>query len=160
MEKRTIGEKDKDSILLEQYLAEQKPGACLSFLAIEHESGVKMDLLGKGHLLRCLKRMKLEYTPTRGYGITLADPGLVMPILSTRICRIDQAVKRGDRSQKLLQEQFFNSLTADEQKHVLFAGAVFGAIRLAAEQGHQLYKKRGPQSVEAATVRIELPKFE
>jgi len=79
-----------------------------------------------------------------------------MPILSTRISRIDRAVKRGDRSQRILQEQFFNSLSAEEQKQILFAGAVFGAIRLAADQGRQLYKKRESLS---ATVHIELPKL-
>lgn len=154
--KKTIAELDKESIQIQEFLAIQKRGAELSYMAIEHGSGVKMDLRGKTHLRRALHRMKIEYSCTFGYGIRLADTGSVMPILSTRISRIDRAVKRGDRSQRILQEQFFNSLSAEEQKQILFAGAVFGAIRLAADQGRQLYKKRESLS---ATVHIELPKL-
>jgi hypothetical protein len=154
--KRTIAELDKESIMLQEYLSTQKTGAELSYIAIEHGSAVKMDQRGRAHLRRCMHRMKIEYSCSFGYGIKLADPGSVMPILSTRIHRIDRAVKRGDRSQKILQEQFFESLPADQQKQVLFAGAIFGAIRLASEQGRTLYKKRTSDSFQ---VHIDIPKL-
>jgi hypothetical protein len=89
-----------------------------------------------------------------GYGVRLADASGVMPILSSRIRRIDSSVKRADKSQKLLQEQFFESLSADDQKRILFAGAVFGAIRIAAEQGKQIYKRN---QVSSPTISIPLP---
>ena len=154
--KRTIAELDRESTLLQQFLSTQDIGAELSYIAIEHGSTVKMDQRGRAHLRRCLHRMKIEYSCSFGYGIKLADPRSVMPILSTRIHRIDRAVKRGDRSQKILQEQFFDSLPAEQQRKVLFAGAIFGAIRLASEQGRTLYKKR---SAESYQVHIDIPKL-
>lgn len=154
---KVIAELDKDSILLMDYLKKQKPGADLSYLGIEHGSKVKMDIRGKGLLRSALHRMRIEYTCKRGYGIVLADSALVMPILSTKITRIDRAVKRGDRSQKNLQQQFFASLLPEEQRQVLFAGAVFGAIRIAADQGRMLYQKN--RKKELPSVKIEIPKF-
>lgn len=158
---KVIGELDQESMLLEKFLAQQKPEGQLSYLQIEHGTGVKMDAAGKQRLRRSMKRMRIEYSCARNYGVTLAGPALVMPILSTRITRIDSAVRRADRSQRILQEQFFHSLSVEEQKSVLFAGAIFGAIRLAAEQGRMMYRtKGGSLGVPATTVHIELPKFE
>ena len=159
MKKKTVAELDKDSISLMEFFTKQNPGAELSYLAIENGSGVKMNVRGKGLMRRALHRMRLEYSCARGYGIVLADTDMVMPILSTKITRIDRAVKRGDRSQKNLQEQFFNSLGPDQQRQILFAGAVFGAIRVAAEQGRMLYSKNRDGSSSLGPVTIDLPKF-
>ena len=156
--KKTIAELDKDSIALMEFFKQQKPGADLSYLAIEHGSGVRMDIRGKQLMRGALHRMRLEYSCQRGYGVVLADSALAMPILSTKLTRIDSAVKRGHRSQKNLQEQFFESLSAGEQKKILFAGAVFGAIRVAAEQGKMLYRKNRRDD-DLPGISISLPKF-
>lgn len=157
---KTVAEKSKESVLLENFLGKQNPGAELSFLAIEAGSGVRMDADGKNCLRRALHRLRIEYTAIRGYGVTLANSSLVMPILTNRLTRIDSAVKRGDRTQKNLEEQFFKSLSDEQQKSVLFAGAIFGAIRLASRQGRYLYGKRREDAPVAMTLHIELPKFD
>jgi hypothetical protein len=156
MEKKTIGELNEQSLRLAEFLRGLEPGANLSYLQIENETGVKMDMQGKGYLRRCLKRLKLEYSCRSGYGVQLANAETVMPILSTRICQIDHAVKRGNRTQKLLQEQFYDLLTAEDQRAVLLAGAVFGLFRLAADQGRPLYNKRMAMPT---AISIEIPKF-
>lgn len=148
----------EESIVLGKFIAEQNAGASLSYSAIEHQTRIRMDARGKQLLRAALRRRNIEYTSRRNYGIVLADAEWVAPILSTKIMRIDRAVKRGDRTQRNLQEQFFESLGLDEQKQVLFAGAVFGAIRIATEQGRLLYKKNLDRAA-LSQVRIELPKL-
>ncbi len=146
----------KESVILSQFLSEQKPGSDLSWAAIEVATGVKMDTLGKGTLRRAAERLRLEYTSNHGYGIVLASAGTALPIVSERLVRIDRAVRRGDRTQQTIQEQFFASLNEDEQKRILFAGAVFGAIRVAAESGRMLYGRRDSKS---PVVTIEIPRL-
>lgn len=152
--RKSIAQKDAESIQLQEYLGGKKSGDKLSYLQIEHDTGIKMDVRGKAHLRRCLHRMKLEYTCHIGYGVELASTDTAVPILSTKLVRIDRAVRRGDRSQRNIQEQFFHSLNPEQQKQILFAGAVFGAIRLAADQGRRLYKANKTESVS-----IQLPKL-
>lgn len=153
---KTIAQVSEDTLKLQAFIEQQEHGATLSYLEIEQATGVRMDTHGKAHLRQATKRSKREYSPIRGAGIRLASAESCMPILGGRITRIDRAVRRADKSQKLLQEQFFASLSAEDQRKILFAGAVFGAIRLAADQGKQLYKKN-TQLLSGPTINIPLP---
>ena len=151
---KTIGQLSENGLKLQVFMEGLEPGREISFLEIAAETGLPMDTKGRSDLRRAMKRSRREYSAVRGYGIRLADAAGVMPILSSRIRRIDSSVKRADQSQKLLQEQFFESLTTEDQKRILFAGAVFGAIRIAAEQGKQIYKRN---LVSGPTISIPLP---
>ena len=121
------------------------PGYLLDFRVIEQETGVPMDSRGKQMLRRAIMRTKLEYLAKRNIGCQLADSDTVMEILGHRVMAIDSRVIRADTSERLLQEQFFHSLSVEEQKGILFLGSVFGAIRLAAEQAKQIW---GPERKE------------
>jgi hypothetical protein len=151
---KTIGEVNQDTLKLQNHIEPKAAGTVLGYDDIQRETGIRMDTTGKARLRQALKRSRREYSCIRGYGIRLAASADVMPILSTRITRIDSAVKRADRTQKILQEQFFSSLSEHEQRKILFAGAVFGAIRIAAEQGKQI---QGKGSTDKPTVHIPLP---
>ena len=158
MDRNVIAKVSEETLKIERFLDTKKPGDTISYDEIAHETGVEMTNDGKAKLRSALRRLKVEYSPVRGYGIRMADAGLVMPLLSNKIVRIDRAVKRADRTQKNLQVQFFEALTPDEQRQVLFAGAVFGAIRVAAENGRMLYGSNGKRSC-GVNVSIPLPKF-
>jgi hypothetical protein len=147
MTKRTIPEVCAETLRLQVYIEEQPDGAELSFEKIAYDTGISMDELNKGHLRSALRRSKREYSSIYGYGIRLADSASVMPILTTRLVKIDKTVRRGEKTQKALQERFFRSLSADDQKNVLFIGACFGAIRVAAENGKLLFQKPKPKQL-------------
>lgn len=151
---QTVGQLTEEGLRLQVFIEGLEVGREVSFLEVEKETGVRMDGKGRGSLRRALHRARREYSPMLGWGLRLADGAGVMPILSSRIRRIDGSVKRADKSQKLLQEQFFESLSLDDQKRILFAGAVFGAIRVAAEQGKTIYRKG---KVSGPTIHIPLP---
>jgi len=156
MARNVIAKVSEETLKIERYLEPLPPGEVISYEQIGLETGVKMDTGGKGKMRSALRRLRREYSPVKGYGIRLADASLVMPLLSHRVVKIDNAVRRGARTHLNLQTQFFASLTPDEQRQVLFAGAVFGAIRIAAENGRQLYgsKKQGGDFA-----KIPLPNF-
>lgn len=158
MDRNVIAQVSEDTLKIERFIETKNPGETISYDEISHESGVQMDLPGKAKLRTALRRLRVEYSPVRGYGIKTADAGLVMPLLSSKVVRIDRAVKRADRTQKNLQVQFFAALTPEEQRQVLFAGAVFGAIRVAAENGRMLYKSE-TKRIGGGNVSIPLPKF-
>lgn len=151
---KTIGEVSQDTLKLEEFIGRQPHGAVLAYADIQRETGIEMNLNGKAHLRQAMRHLRREYSNIRNHGVRLADASGVMPILSSRISRINKAVKRADRSQRILQDEFYNSLNEQDKRSVLFAGAVFGAIRLAAEQGRQI--QRGNKALLPA-VNIPLP---
>ena len=154
--KKGIAIVSENTLKIELFLSKCKIGEELSFDNIGHEAGVNMNQLGKNYLRTALKRLKLEYISIRGYGIKLADSKTTMPIVASRLTKIDKAVKRADKTHRNLQEQFFESLTPQEQKQLLFVGATFGAIRVAAENGRLMYQSKHKLT---NTVTIPIPEY-
>jgi len=153
---RTIGELSEDTLSIQSYLQKQKSGKKLSYANIEHETGVSMDNNGKSKLRTALKRAKIEFSCIPKYGLKLADAGSTMNILSSKTIKIDRAVKRAEKSHKNLQEQFFESLDEIHQKELLYVGAVFGAIRVAADNGKLIYRKKIKKF--SNSINIPIPK--
>ena len=153
---RTIGELSENTLKIQNYLEEQEVGTELSYKNIEHNTKVKMDLNGKANLRTALKRGKIEYSTIQGYGIKLADADSTMKILSQKTIKIDRAVKRAEKSHKNLQEQFFESLDEQHQKELLYIGAVFGAIRVAAENGKVIYSKKTKKITNSINIPIPM----
>ena len=138
---RTVGKISKDSIKLYNYFRGLSPGTELSYCQIENDTGIKMDEIGKNHMRTALNKAKIEYDLIWGYGIVLAQPDNVIKILNTKLIKIDNAVKKADKTNKNL-GVFYSELPPHEQKQVLMVGAVFGAIRVAADNGKRLYKHK------------------
>lgn len=157
MARDVIAKVSEETLKIERYIEPLPPGEVVAYETVAEETGVLMDLSGKAKLRSALRRLKREYSQIKGYGVRLADPEMVMPLISHRVVKIDSAVRRADKTHKNLQRQFFASLTPDEQRQVLFAGAVFGAIRVAAENGRQLYGGNAKQKLGVAV--IPLPDF-
>ena len=147
--KKTVPEISKETLILQTYIEGLDNGAELSWEKIENDTGILMDNNNKAHLRTACKRARREYSCIYGYGIRLADTESVMPILTNRLVKIDKTVKRGEKSQKILQEQFFHTLSEKEQKDILFVGACFGAIRIAAENGKLIFKHEQPKQIKS-----------
>lgn len=152
---KTIAEVSEDTLKLQAYLEKQKNGAELSYMRIEHDTGVVMDSRGKGYLRTALRRAKLESSTERNVGIVLADSKNAMGIIVNKLQKIDRTVKRGEKTHKNIQEQFFHSLTPEKQREILYIGAVFGAIRVAAENGKVIYSKK-PREI-STNITIPMP---
>jgi len=150
---RTIAKVSDNTLKLQSIMENFHPGDELSFNNIEHDSGVKMNERGKQYLRTACKRAKIEYSSIRGVGIKLADPRTTMQILSHRLIKVDNSVKRADKSHKNLQEKFFSQLTIKEQKDRLYIGSVFGAIRAASNNAKLIYGK----NIKKINFSVEIP---
>lgn len=154
---KTIPQVSENTLKIQAYLENQKPGARVSYAAIGHATGVVMDDRGKSYLRSALHRAKLEYGCIQKYGIELADPKNAMSIVGHKLQKIDRSVRRGERTHKNIQEQFFSSLPVDKQREILYIGAVFGAIRVAADNGKVIYIQK--QKDVASSINIPIPKM-
>lgn len=154
---KTIAEVSQETLKIQAFIEEQKDGTVLTYTELQQETGVPMSTSGKNKLRTAMKRARREYSPIRGTGIRLASADTALSLVSNRLVSINNATKRGDKTTKLMHEQFFASLGAEEQRQILFAGAVFGAIRIAAENGRLLYGKK--KQVANDTIQIPIPKM-
>jgi hypothetical protein len=124
-------------------------------MKIQKDTGISMNEHGKTYLRTAFKRLNKVYTTIKGYGVKVADSSDTMPILVNKLTKIDKAVKRAGKTHKTLESQFFDRLEPNEQKQILYLGDVFGAIRVAADNGRVLYQKKNQMSNNS--INIPLP---
>jgi len=137
----TLAKISEDSLTLINYLKDVEHGQILSYQKIEQDTGVKMDKqAGKSYLRTACKKLKREYSCLRGVGIELASVKTASTLIVGRLVKVDNAVKKAERTYKNVSIAFYNELPPQEQKQINFIGAAFGAIRVAAENGKYYLK--------------------
>ena len=141
----TLAKASEDYLRLLAYVQEQPIGELLEYSKVEQATGVTMNTAGRNKLRRAILRSHFEYAVIPGVGYKLAQADMTMGILTFRLVGIDNKVRRAERAQRVLQQAFLDQLPPEEQKGVLFIGAVFGAIRQSAEKGKELYRKEPKQ---------------
>lgn len=137
-----------DFVRLVSYVNEMENGFLLEYKVTQKQTGIKMDSKGRTLLRRAILRCHREYALCPGVGFKLAQPDLAMPIMTKRFLSIDSRIKRAEKAHKALLE-FRASLNPDERRGFDFAGALFGAIRVAAENGKKLYGRNQHQLAES-----------
>lgn len=144
---KTIAEISKEALQIEQYLKGCTAGEFVAYKEIEAKTGVTMNIQGKGFLRTALNRLKMEYSCVRGNGIELASPGNSMEIISQKVVKIDNSVKRAEKTYKNITHSFYDQLSNEDKKQVHFVGSVFGAIRLAANNAKSFFKRESPKVI-------------
>ena len=142
MATKTIAEVSKETLTIEAYLRDLPEGHILYFGELEKECNVEMNEKGKSYLRTALKRLDLEYSCIWGEGIRLADVSIASDIIVTKLSKISNAVKRGQKTYNHISEKFYDRLTQDEQRQIIFIGSGFAAIQLAVENGRRVLKQR------------------
>jgi len=138
---QTLAKISEESLTLINYLKDVEHGQILSYQQIEQDTGVKMNNpAGRSYLRTACKNLKREYSCLRGVGIKLASADSAMTLVVGRLVRIDNAVKRSERTYHNVSMAFYNELEPAEQKQINFVGAALGAIRVAAENGKYYLK--------------------
>lgn len=138
---QTLAKISEESLTLVNYLKDVEHGQILSYQQIEKDSGVKMNTqAGRSYLRTACKKLRREYSCIRGVGIKLASADTATTLVIGRLVKIDNAVKRGERTYNNVSVAFYNELSPAEQKQINFVGAAFGAIRVAAENGKYFLK--------------------
>ena len=135
----TLAQGSEDYLKLLNYVIEQPDGAMLEYNGVHADTGVKMDKCGRDKLRRAIRRSRREYSAKPSQGYVLAEPLTVTGILAFRLARVDGQVKRAEQAHEVLQERFYDQLGEPQQRTILLLGAIFGAIRLSAENGKKLW---------------------
>lgn len=150
----TIAKVSEDTLKIETFFTQQSPGGFVSYEDIEKSTGVRMSVKGKAYMRSALNRLKIEYTVVPGSGIELASKDNGMKIISGRLRKINGTVKRANKCHRRIQDQFFDAMSPEAQRQVLFVGSIFGAIRLAAENGRHIY---GPKTGTPKSIGLSIP---
>lgn len=146
---RSIQEVSQETLKIENYLRSKKYGDYISYKDIESNTNVTMNNRGKSFLRTALKRLKYEYLCIRGEGIEIASVDSTMKVMTHKLVKVDNAVKRAEKTHNNL-SVFYTELSIEDQKRINFVGAAFGAIRLAAQNGKRMLKENAfkPESKE------------
>lgn len=137
---RVSDQASAEYIRLLGYVSDLPDGYMITYEEAQREAAVEMDRHGRSLLRQAILKCGREYAVVTGTGYKLANADLTMPIMTKRFVSIDNRIRRAEQAHKALME-FRESLTEDERRGFDFAGAVFGAIRVAAENGKHLYGK-------------------
>ena len=116
--------------ILESYILTRPPGDRLSWMRIETDTGVVMDSRNKEKLRAAMVKHAIEYLPVPNYGIEIAGGHTGTEVVGRRLVRIDNSVKRGERSTMNILQRFRNDMPDDDRRVVEHTAGVFGAIRV------------------------------
>lgn len=143
----TFKEPSAETLKIENALKVTRPGEFISYKNIEQFTGVRMDNRGKGFLRTALNRLRLEYTPLKGKGIQLASAETAIAIVSRRVIKIDNSVKRAEKTTKRISNQFYDKLSEPEQKTVNFLSSIFSALRSYSRSAKTFFKKEEHKAI-------------
>lgn len=132
--KASIPEREAQVAKLAEYFAGLPDGEEVLWIRIEADAGVKMSTTGKALARLALNKIKREYVPVRGDGIRLSSPDNAMEIMGGRFIRIDNAVRRADRTRSRIAERHFEHMTKQDQQKMLTLAGFFGAVRTFAKE--------------------------
>lgn len=145
---------------LVQYLNEQPDGQQLKWTQIASETGIQMGQCGRNMVRRALSKIKRPYVALVSIGVKLSDAETALPIVATKFVRIDNAVKRADRTQREVSARHLTQLDSDKQKRMLLLASFFGAVRAAATSYKDQYYKKPSKKAKKQPVLDVLPEPE
>jgi hypothetical protein len=128
-----IFEASEEFIALEKYISSVPPGSVLSWMKIQQDTGIAMNENNKQKLRGAMHKGRIEYIPIHGQGIKLADPLCGVEVVGRRMLKIDNSVKRGERSNTNIIKRFGPEIPHDERMCLENTAAIFGAIRVYAQ---------------------------
>lgn len=104
-----------------------------------------MDNTGKSYLRSAAKRLKLPYMVIKGVGIETCSPANAMSIISSSVIKIDNSVKRAEKTNKQVSKHVYSDLGEKERKSIDFLGALFGSIRGFSSSAKRIFSKEQPK---------------
>lgn len=139
--KKTLPEVSKETLILENFLKEALSGETIKYETLEKVSGVTMDTKGKSYLRSALKKLKMPYESIPGIGMKLCCVDNAMNIVSHGIIKIDNSVKKAEKTTKQVRDISFDNLSKEEQERITFLTAWFGSVRAFSNSAKTLFGK-------------------
>lgn len=136
---KTIQTISKEMQTIKEYLELFPDGEIITFNAISQNTGIIMNEQGKQYVRSALRSLKREYASIHGIGIELSSPLNATGLVNHRLIKIDNAVKRGEKTANRCMH-FLSDMTEKDSKQLLLISSVFGAIRASASLAKRQYK--------------------
>lgn len=115
---------------LVEYVNGMNDGEELSWLRIEADTSIDMrGQSGRSLLRRACEKAKRPYETLPGIGIRLSSAESAMPIVQSSFVRIDNAVRRADRTRKNVATRHLDQLPSTEKHKMLLLAGFFGAVK-------------------------------
>lgn len=127
---------------LSAYLEPLPDGEEVSWLRLEAETGVSMDVAGKGrdYARVALRRIRRAREVIPGVGFRLSEPSTALSIIGRQFSRINGAVRKAEETNKVLSDRHLEQMSSTEQRQMIMTSGFFGAVRAAAAQYRQFSK--------------------
>lgn len=126
----STAEKESQVARVKEFFAVLADGEEVSWMRVEHDSGVKMDYAGRALARLALKRLRRPYEAIRGTGIRLSSATNAVTILAGRFARVETAIQKTDRVREALETRHFAQMNEGDQKKMLLAKSFFGALKV------------------------------
>lgn len=141
--KKTIQEVSAETLKLENILSTASPGEEFTYQKLYELSGIRMDNRGKQFMRSALNRLKLPYEVAHGVGIRVLSPDNAMTIITHKVIKIDNSVKRAEKTTKQIaaREDIMNGLYDGDRKAVTTMIGFYGTIRSFANAAKQIFKR-------------------
>ena len=150
-------ELNEETIKLRGFFENMPSNSYITYADIEKATGVKMTLRGKNHMRSALRHLKREYRSDKGVGIELEGAKNCMELVTGRVKRASNGLKRATKTTNLMQARYLEELPPDDRNRLLATASLFGAVSAMAKGLSQMYKEKVP-SLNTMTSK-SIPKF-
>ena len=133
-------EPSKELVVLKSFLNEVPLGGFISYKDIEAKTEIKMNERGKSILRSALRSLKMEYRCDKGNGIEIESDKNTMHIVTDRVKRVSNSLRRADRTVIRMTERYVDQLPKPDRDRLLSTASLFGAIRAMAKELSNIYK--------------------
>lgn len=123
----------KDTMELSSYLNSQQSGKVISYMQIESDTGIVMNLDGKNRLRSAIKLGNILTITHKGVGIEIVSKDTCVEAVSIQFQKIGKAVYRGRCVTQGVISKHFGELDSDTRSTILVADSALGAIQANSE---------------------------
>jgi len=126
---QSIQQVSQQTLKFEAVFSDAPLNQYFSYKELQERTGIEMSDRNKAYMRSALRRLKFPYEVRKGDGIVLVGEKNAIRIAAHKIVRIDNAVKRGEKTTKQISVKTYHLLTDQERKNINYLAALFGSIR-------------------------------
>lgn len=127
----TAQQKQKNALLVREFIAAQEDGATIAWFDIERATGVSMAPSSSGRALvrTVLRRLKREYLTVRGAGIRLSSASNAHEIWDGHITGVGRKIDRAADAANNLRDRHLEEMSGEAKARLLTRVSWLGALR-------------------------------
>lgn len=140
---KTIQQISEQTLAIENFLKTRLPGEELTYFFIESETGVPMDVKGKGYLRSALRRLKLPFETFKGQGVRLLCADNATRIVAHKTIKIDNATKRAEKTTlQVIHHDSFEQVSDENKQRINGIASLFATIRLFSTNAKKIFTQQ------------------